>query len=195
MGSQNFKVIVLDLDGVVSTGRYFSQIYADEQGVDINKLTPFFKNKKDLANMGQDLKVLLKDELENWEWKGTVDELVDYWLKVNTDVDTRFNALNNKLRAQGIKVYLATDQEKYRMEYLWNVKDLKDWFDGLFVSYEVGAVKDEPEFFAIVIKKLGVTPEDILYIDDSSSKIAAAAKNGVKTMLYKNFEQLEKDLS
>lgn len=43
-----YKAVLFDFDGVISPGRYFSEIYAETFDVDINKVIPFFKEMEDL---------------------------------------------------------------------------------------------------------------------------------------------------
>lgn len=189
--SSKVKYILLDFDGVISPGRYFSEIYSEKFDVDINILLPFFENKKPLTNVEKaDLKDLLKEELDTWQWKGTVDELVDFWMHADSDIDERVVDIAKKIQATGIKIYLATDQDKYRTQFIWNERKLKDWLDGKFASHEVGFEKGNPEFFKSVMESLNVTdPQELILVDDSSSKIESAKKVGLQTYHYKDFEE------
>ena len=67
MTTSQIKYICLDFDGVISPGKYFSEIYAAKFGVAVEQLLPFFQHKKKLANLGQaDMKQLLTEELAVW---------------------------------------------------------------------------------------------------------------------------------
>jgi FMN phosphatase YigB (HAD superfamily) len=190
----NRKILLLDFDGVISPGKYFSQIYCDEFGIDIEKLNPFFEEKKQLTNVGKaDLKELLKDELNNWGWNGTVDELVDYWMHADSEIDSRIVDLAKELDTSNVEIYLVTDQEKYRTEFVWNVKGLSEWLTGKFVSHEVGYEKKDKEFFAHVLSELNVRePSRVLFFDDSKSKVESAKELGINAQLYTNFEAFKK---
>lgn len=188
------KVLLLDFDGVISQGTYFSEIYSEEFGVDINKILPFFDQKKDLTNTGEaDLKELLSGVLDDWQWKGTVDELLDYWFNSDSEVDERVRKVAEDLRKKGVQVYLATDQEKYRTEFIWNNRNLKDWIDGKFVSFEMGCTKSDPIFFKTVLEQLNVPAEEIVFFDDSKSKVEAAKKVGINGILYTDFEKFREE--
>ena len=188
----NYKVLLLDFDGVISPGRRFSEIYNEEFGVDIEILLPIFKDEKPSANLDKtDFKESLKGVLKEWEWKGTVDELMDYWMNADSDIDQRVVKLVKQTRKKGVKVYLATDQEKHRTNFIWNKRGLKDWMDGRFVSYEIGFTKKDPKFFKHIINKLKVKPNEILFFDDSESKVASAKKLGIDAHLYANFDVFE----
>jgi len=190
-----YKALLLDLDGVICTSRYFSEIYSEEFGVDIEKLRPFFGEKKDATNLDKaDLKELLADVLDEWEWKGTVDELVNYWVNSDTDMDERFVGVTQKIRENGAKVYLATDQEKFRTAFVWNERGLKNWIDGKFISCEIELVKSNPEFFNYIAKELGIKTEEMVFFDDSLSKVESAKEAGVEAHVYEGFDSFLKKL-
>lgn len=95
--------------------------------------------------------------------------------------------------------------KNYRLAMLSN--HIKDWFedflkennldnvfDVLAPSYELKVSKPNPEAYEMVLKKLGVKSEEALFIDDELRNIDAAEKLGIKTIHFKNSEQLEKEL-
>lgn len=64
-------------------------------------------------------------------------------------------------------------------------------FDAITVSYEVGHVKPGPKIFHECMKRLGATAGECLLIDDSNKNTQAAENLGMKTILYKNFEDFK----
>lgn len=96
-------------------------------------------------------------------------------------------------------------KDKYKLAILSNVGS--DWitskflsdeekklFDEIIMSFEVGMVKPDHEFYKYACNKLGVKPTETIFIDDIERYCIEAEKLGIKTVVYKNFEQLEKDL-
>jgi len=61
-------------------------------------------------------------------------------------------------------------------------------------SCEVGFEKPDKEIYLLVLKKLKVEPEEALFIDNRKIYINRARKLGIKTILFKNINQLKKDL-
>jgi putative hydrolase of the HAD superfamily len=187
----NYKILLLDFDGVISNTKYFSEIYAEKFGIDLNIMLPFFDQLRNTTNIGQgDLKEMLKDVLEDWQWNGTVDELLKFWLDSDSEIDERFIPIVTNLRAKGIKVYLATDQEKYRAQFIWEERGLKNWLDGKFVSCDIGFMKSDPRFFQHIITTLNVHPSEIVFFDDSIQKVESARKAGVNAKHFTKFEDL-----
>ena len=56
-------------------------------------------------------------------------------------------------------------------------------YDGLFdvscYSWELGAAKPDPAFFAEAARRIGSAPAEILFIDDSTANVAAARQAGL----------------
>lgn len=184
--------ILLDFDGVISPGRYFSDIYAEQHGIDAQSMMPFFEHDKKQANIGNvDTKVLLAPYLQQWNWNKSVEAFMQYWFESDADIDNRIKEWAQSMRSNEHKIYLATDQEHYRADYIWNTQQLNTWLDGKFISHEIGFEKSSPEFFQHVITTLNAQPSSITLIDDSESKVQAAQQAGLHTIHYKSIASIE----
>ena len=67
-------------------------------------------------------------------------------------------------------------------------------FDSMHFSSEDHVKKPEMEFYLLLLKDLKSKPEECIYVDDNPKNIEPAKKLGMKTILFKNNEQLNKDL-
>ena len=99
-------------------------------------------------------------------------------------------ALLRSLKAQGYKVYAASnwaadtyEQSRERMPFL-------DLFDGLQISGQVGLTKPDPAFFRKMMQDFGISPDKALFIDDHRDNIEAAKSLGFTTILFESPEQL-----
>jgi HAD superfamily hydrolase (TIGR01509 family) len=54
-------------------------------------------------------------------------------------------------------------------------------FDRAFVSFEIGAVKPDPEAFEIVVREFGVPAGQILFLDDNQLNVDAALSVGLQS--------------
>ena len=61
-------------------------------------------------------------------------------------------------------------------------------YDYVFLSYEYGFQKPEIEIYKIVQEKVGVKPEDILFIDDAEKNINTAKKMGWNTLQIRGLQ-------
>ncbi len=67
-------------------------------------------------------------------------------------------------------------------------------FDVVNLSYESGFVKPDRRAYILVAERLGVKPEECIFVDDIESQLRGASATGMKAVLYKNFEQTKADL-
>lgn len=72
---------------------------------------------------------------------------------------------------------------------------IKDYFDYILVSSEHALLKPDKEIYETMLKKLDVKPEEAIFIDDRLVNIEGAESLGIKTILFKNPEDLLENLS
>ncbi len=59
-----------------------------------------------------------------------------------------------------------------------------------FLSYEMGLVKPDPEIYIETARRMEIEPGKIVFIDDRSDNIEAAAKVGFQTIQFKEVGQV-----
>ena len=62
-------------------------------------------------------------------------------------------------------------------------KEREDYFDGMVTSFEARVMKPDAAIFRYTVDKLGIRPEETLFIDDSQANLDAAAALGFATAL------------
>ena len=196
------KAIVFDADGMVIVGGRFSRRLARDYGISTNNIDKFFETDSfgDCKIGKADLKKRIKPYLEKWGWKGTIDEFLDYWFSSEYKLDREMVSIIDKLRQGGVKCYLATDQEKYRTNYIINDMGLGEVFDAVVSSVFVGYKKTEPEFyprlFEIMKKDLSdLEKNEVLFWDHEDKKRDQAEHFGFETMHYENLNQFKEALT
>jgi epoxide hydrolase-like predicted phosphatase len=72
---------------------------------------------------------------------------------------------------------------------------LEELFDAVVISGDVGMHKPEPEIFLLGAERIGVAPEDCVFVDDLRENCAGAEAVGMKAILHRGaegtLEQLE----
>ena len=69
--------------------------------------------------------------------------------------------------------------EDFRQERL----EREDYFDGIVTSFEAQSIKPDAKIFHTVVEKLGINPDETLFLDDSQKNLDAAAQLGFHTLL------------
>ena len=98
-----------------------------------------------------------------------------------------------KLKDKGIKTAVLSNITKFQAEIIRKNNGYKE-FDVLVLSYEEKLEKPELNIYLSVIKKLGVEPEECVFVDDKEKNLAPAKSLGMKTVLAKNSGQIIKDV-
>ncbi|HLZ22829.1 MAG TPA: HAD family phosphatase [Ktedonobacterales bacterium] len=66
--------------------------------------------------------------------------------------------------------------------------------DCIIYSHEVGVEKPDPRIYAIACERLGVRPEEIVFLDDVEKNVAAAATYGLHAILFRDNAQAIADI-
>lgn len=191
------KAILFDADGVViNTTERFSSYLEREYGITTKTTAPFFQGVFQDCIVGKaDLKEEVSKYLPKWGWKKSVDEFLQYWFESEHKIHEPMVKEIHKIRKQGIKCYLATNQEKYRTTYILENMGFESLFDGTFSSAEVGHKKDRDEYYQHILSQLaGVTPEEILLWDDSMENIDKAKQLKINAEFYTSFEDFQEKM-
>lgn len=185
------KHIFFDADGMVVNKPYrFSEALARDYNITTETTDEFFKNDFLTCETGKaDLKEHLPKYLAKWGWQKSLEGFLDYWFKSENYLDERLIADISKLRKQGLKCYLATNQEKYRAEFMKREMGMGQLFDQIFVSCEVGHMKPSAEFWTAIDNSFGVlNKNEVLVWDDKEKCVAGAKRFGFNAELYKDFD-------
>lgn len=71
---------------------------------------------------------------------------------------------------------------------------LRECFEKIYLSYEIGLSKPGREIFEYVLKDAGLKPEETLFVDDGPANCKTAVEMGMKTMQPKPYEDFTQDI-
>jgi len=191
------QAIVFDLGGVLFTNgtTLFAKHIAATHKKDQEEVYKLL-NYSDFGNAYREGKITgeefynsLKKELD---LDDDIHELKQKWLEVYQVIEGTKKIIE-ELRKK-YKVYFLSDNVKERVEYAHRRYGFLNWFDGGVFSHEVGVRKPNLKIYETAIVQIGLKPEEIVFIDDKEINLPPAEKIGMKTILYKNPEQLKKEL-
>lgn len=87
-----------------------------------------------------------------------------------------------KLRSEGYKVVLLSNTESFKAKEVEKKLNFRKYFDSIFYSFEIGAVKPDKAAFNAVLNGLKLKPEECLMVGDSlRSDIFGANSVGMRT--------------
>ncbi len=115
----------------------------------------------------------------------TLEKLADEKVRIQAglaDIVSLFDGAAELLEAlqDKTKIALATMSSRKVVDKLLPAKRITAYFDVVVSADEVAYPKPDPEVFLIAAKKLGVTPEDCVVVEDSVFGVRAAKAANMK---------------
>jgi putative hydrolase of the HAD superfamily len=101
-------------------------------------------------------------------------------------------ALASMLKDQGYKVGLLSNTESPTVRFFH--QQGYTMFDIAVFSCEEGTAKPERRIYQIALKRLGVKPSEVVFIDDRVDFIEGAQKVGMHTIRFENPQQVKEAL-
>ncbi len=109
------------------------------------------------------------------------------WLGYCKEIPERNLKMLRKLRNEGYRLILLSNTNPFMMEWA-NSKDfsndghsVSDYFDKVYLSYEMGLMKPDPSMFVEVLAQEQILPSHTLFVDDGARNVAAASQLGINT--------------
>jgi putative hydrolase of the HAD superfamily len=190
------STLILDADGVLIHGNSFSERLSRDYDVDKDKEREFFTGKFQECLVGKaDLKESIAPYLTSFGWKGTVDELLEYWFAQEYELNKPLIEYVGRLRQSGTHVVLATNQEKYRTQYMLDHMGFDGVFNKIYSSAHLGLKKPAVEFFAHLVDDLQVNKDQVLFWDDDQRNIDGALEYGIHAEFYHDYDSFLHDMS
>ena len=186
MSATRIQTVLLDADGVMQAPvrKLVPELEAlCEHPRDAKNFTAeIFAAEKPCLIGEADFAAVLDDVLKRWRINTPLSGVLDLWRSVKA-VPEVLDVVAG-LRKRGIRVCLATNQQSYRADFMTNDLNYATFFDELFFSCQLGALKPDQRFFYLIQERLGVDPSEILFIDDQLKNVEAAQSLGMVAEVY-----------
>lgn len=199
--NRTIKNIVFDLGGVLIDLDFPRALKAFEQA----GLTDIAKDVQAFSREG----IFMDLELGNITPEGffqaicqrskkplSMELAADYWNLILLDIPQEKLEVIRHLRKH-YHVYLLSNTNQPHWEYVCrkcfqsNGFDLNDYFERIFLSYEMHLAKPDQRIFVQMLEESNMNPKETLFIDDSEANCQAAKKVGIHTHHYKIGDDLK----
>jgi epoxide hydrolase-like predicted phosphatase len=157
-----------------------------------------FKKRRMIKNVVEEFNSGRVDEKAFWDnikkiTKYDFDEnkIKERIISLNRPIKPVMNVIK-KLRKR-YKVGLLTNNNSW-LDEINRKHNFYQNFDAIVNSFDVKTAKPSEKIYMIMLKRLGVKPEEAVFVDDKKENIDAARRIGIKAIHYKNPEKLLKDL-
>ncbi len=94
-----------------------------------------------------------------------------------------------ELKRMGLNVYYLSNYSAFSVAANPDVLDFIPYMDGGVFSFEVKAVKPEPEIYRCLCEKFGLKPEECLFTDDVPANVKGAQACGFRGIVFEGYEK------
>ena len=114
-----------------------------------------------------------------------------------TDGEMRNQAVLDCIRQlkRQYKTAVLTNATIGSLERRFTPEELRELFDEQVVSADIGYMKPEPQAYTIAAQRLGVAPEQCVFVDDRDGFCDAARATGMHAVHYRDFTQFKQELN
>lgn len=190
------RALVFDVDGVLVHGyharpelqrRWDENLLAD-LGVDPNRfrdefIFDIFVKK---VVIGQTALISALDRrLPALGFKGSSMKFAQYWLSHDSQLNEPLLEDLRQLKASAdIRLFIATNQDHMRAQWLWQTLGLNTIFEDIFYSARVGVKKPNKAFFDFATERMRGVEGMPLFFDDTPRVVEGARSYGWETVLF-----------
>lgn len=121
------------------------------------------------------------------------EQIAEAYAQFLTGIPVEKLRMVKALREAGIKTYVLSNNNPLVMPFIRQMfcadsQTMDDYFNHIYLSYELHELKPSPEIFHKTIRHSGIRPEESLFIDDGQKNIDTARELGFETYMPAPFE-------
>jgi HAD superfamily hydrolase (TIGR01509 family) len=190
-----YRALLFDLDGTLAeTDSLHLPTWVDilrPHGIEVDEA--FYKENISGRSTGEIVRELLPD-LSKEEGREMGDAKEASFRERAGELEPLPGLLDflQEARERGLKTALVTNAPEENVEAILPVLKLGEFFDEVVLSDEVGPVKPDPAPYRAALDRLGVSPEEAVAFEDSTSGISSAVGAGVPTVGIASTQDPEK---
>jgi epoxide hydrolase-like predicted phosphatase len=184
--------LLVDFGGVLTSNVFDSfRAFCREEGIDPESVRRLFREDPEALRLVRRLEV---GEIEEGEFSQRFGALLGIDDRVNL-VDRVFGGIEpddvmvaavKRARAAGVRTGLLSNSMGTGR---YDRAAFPELFDGVVISGEVGLHKPQPEIFRLGCERIGLPPEECVFVDDLRENCAGAEAVGMTAVLHRDTTQ------
>lgn len=195
------KAVIFDMDGVLIDSEPLHLKFAMELFKTIGVEMSFQEYSKFIGTTSYHM---WNKIINDYKLKYTIEELTEmerngfYEFLSSPDMYIEpikyIPELLKDLKENDYKIAVASSSPMRLIEFILDKLNIRKYFDSLVTGDFVERSKPEPDIFLYAAKKLEVSPEECVVIEDSHNGVLAAKKAGMKCIGYRNVNSGNQDI-
>ena len=185
------QAVIFDIGNVLT--RWQPEVFYDRVIGEARRRALFAEvdlhHMNDLVDAGAPFRQTIYDWADRTpQWRDAIRLWHDRWIELASPRIEGSIALQRALRAKGVPVFALTNFGKDSFEHALPLMDFLADFDRLYVSGRMGVIKPDPAIYRMVEQDCGLPPESLLFTDDRTDNITAAARRGWRTHQFESWQ-------
>ena len=128
------------------------------------------------------------------EHAAEIRRILAHWYSMLTPLQDSIELLSN-LKEEGHSLYALSNFHREAFRYVRSKYPWFDLFDGMVISYEINAIKPEPEIYEALIDRYGLDPRQSVFIDDVWANLVGAEAFGFYTIQFTSVKETTQKLT
>ncbi len=195
----DIKGVVFDLGGVVidwNPMHLYAKVFEGDEIKAANFLATICTNEWNARqDAGRDLMAATAERVAQYpEWAREIRAYYGRWIEMIGGAIPGTSELMRELKDAGLRLFAASNwhcETFAQVRYAYPALNL---FEQIALSGEYGVVKPDIRFFHIALNCFAVPAENLIFVDDRGENIEAAAKAGLKGVVFTDAGTLRRDL-
>lgn len=102
--------------------------------------------------------------------------------------------LMRTLKKAGYPLYGLSNWSRVKFDTVMDELVFLPLLDDYIISGDVGIIKPDERIYRMLLKRIGRPAGECIFIDDSDENVFAAEEVGIRTILYRSPQQLQREL-
>ncbi|MGV8833015.1 MAG: HAD family hydrolase [Devosia sp.] len=133
----------------------------------------------------------LERRLPAMGYRGSPMTVMHYWLTHDSVLNQPLLDIIARLKTRtDLRLFIATNQEHLRANWLWSHLGLSSLFEDMFYSARIGVLKPQQAYFDFIEARIGPQTEPPLFFDDTPKVIDGARRAGWDAVQFDTVDDL-----
>ena len=98
------------------------------------------------------------------------------------------------LRKRGYKLFLLTNITEDSYNYINELININEKFDGGIYSYQEHLIKPDYDIYNLLINRFNLNKDETIFFDDKEKNVKAANEVGIKSYVFTSINDIESNL-
>lgn len=99
-----------------------------------------------------------------------------------------------KLKEDGYKLFLLTNITEDSYNYINELININEKFDGGIYSYQEHLIKPDYDIYNLLINRFNLNKDETIFFDDKEKNVKAANEVGIKSYVFTSINDIESNL-